>query len=44
MYIFLWIIVNFMITQFGDMGFESPAYWVVQAVFIVGGFLKEKES
>jgi len=43
MYLFAWIIINFLMVFLGDFGFESPFYWIVQAIFLVGVFIKKDD-
>lgn len=44
MYVIAWIIVNILMTKCG-IHTKDGFYWIVQAIFVIGGFiiLKEKD-
>lgn len=44
MYTFLWMLVNGGLVLFTDIFIDDPIYWIVQAIFVVGGFIVEERE
>ena len=43
MYCLVWILINLLMSLLGGFDFKTPFFWIVQALFAIGLFLKKDD-